>query len=253
MTFGSQNLQTLLEKLPFAIIVMDAEERVLYLNAAAERLYQCRFATVVNKPVSSLMFLSKPQMISEAVERAFKNNIMVNLEWDEEQYYEGRVFWRQGTILPLPDQNGKVESAVMTILDVTETVRSQNKLLKSLEHYQALFEYAPDAILILKETQIIGANPAGEKLTGYKKEELNGKYLWELSPELHAPSIASKNIAEEKVSNALRGDSQLFAWKCLTKAGKLLATEVNLALMSSPHVPQSIPLLQAVIRETKQT
>jgi len=248
--FGFQNLKIFFEKLPFVVVVVDSEERVLYINAAGERLYECNFSNVEKMPLSKMMFLSNPRIITDAVARVFKGETIFRLEWEEEQYYEGRVFWRQGTLFPLTDQKGNVTYAAISIIDITEHMRLQKKLMRSQEQYRLLFESAPDAILILNGYQIIGANPASERIMGYKKEELVGKRMGEISPDFQTEGILAKDMIEDNIAKALNGEAQFFEWKCVCKNGEIMNTQVSLATMGTPDTPQPTSFLQAIVRKT---
>ena len=57
-SLGDKNLRALLEKLPFPLFVVGPEEKILYLNAIAEKIYQCRFSAVINQPATFKDFIS---------------------------------------------------------------------------------------------------------------------------------------------------------------------------------------------------
>jgi PAS domain S-box-containing protein len=244
-SLGDKNLRALLEKLPFPLFVVVPEEKILYLNAIAEKIYQCNFSFVINQPLSKVLFLIDPTIISKALTNVFRGRKIIIEEWEEEQYCEGRIFWRQGHFIPLFNQHGKAEYGVVFIIDITERMRTEKRLKKGLEEFQLFFEKYPDPILILKEDQIRGANNAWEKMMGGKKEEFFGKSIWEISPESQEGDIPSRKMSEEKISSALAGSSQLFTWHFLAKNGSLIKTEVNLTAISSPETPS---LIQAIVR-----
>ena len=245
-SFGDQNLKTVIEKLPFALFVVGPEEKVLYLNAAAERIYQCKFSTVLHQQLSKVLFLNNPKIISEALADIFHGRKKIMVEWDEEQYYEGRIFWRQGHLFPVLNQQGTVEYGIVLILDVTEQMRTEKRLKKSLEEFQLLFEKSPDPILVLRGDQIIGANAAWGKMMGGAKEDFLGKSIGDISPETQGKGVFSKKLAEEKIYDTLAGKPQLFKWKYLTKQGEIIKTEVNFTSLSSPEIPS---LIQAIVRK----
>jgi PAS domain S-box-containing protein len=246
-SLGDKTLWTLLEKLPFPLFVVGPEEKILYLNAIAEKIYQCKFSAVINQPLSKVLFLIDPMIISKALAGIFRGGKIIIEEWEEEQYCEGRILWRQGYFIPLFNQHGTVEKGVVFIIDITERMRTEKILRKGLEEFQLFFEKSPDPILILKADQIRGANNAWEKMMGEGKEEFFGKSLWEISPESQEGDIPSRKMSEEKISAALAGSSQLFTWNFLAKNGSLIKTEVNLTAISSPEMPS---LLQAVVRKS---
>ena len=53
----------------------------------------------------------------------------------------------------------------------------------SAETYRALFETAPDAVLVVEAGRIIAANPQAERLFGYTTQELLGELIEKLVPE----------------------------------------------------------------------
>jgi len=60
----------------------------------------------------------------------------------------------------------------------------QSKILEVEKNYRYLFESAPDGIDILDENGIIlDCNDAELRLTGYEREEIVGKYIYQLMPE----------------------------------------------------------------------
>ncbi|HRR05554.1 MAG TPA: PAS domain S-box protein [Candidatus Woesebacteria bacterium] len=246
-SLGDKNLRALLEKLPFPLFVVDPEEKILYLNAIAEKIYQCRFSTVINQQLSRVLFLIDPTITAKALANIFRGRKIIIEEWEEEQYCEGRILWRQGYFFPLFNQHGKVDYGVVAIIDITEWMRTEKALRKGLEEFRLFFEKSPDPILILKTDQIRGANNAWGEMMGGKKEEFFGKSIWEISPESQEGGIPSRKMSEEKISAALTGSPQLFTWHFLAKNGSLIKTEVNLAAISSPEMPL---LLQAIVRKS---
>lgn len=247
--FGMARVHTLFEKLPFALFVLDAEGRVLYLNSWGEKLYNRPLATIVHQPVVEMMFLPNPDMISDAVSQVFHLRKVVNLEWEEELYYEGRLFRRQGTIFPLPSPDGTLQHAGMTIIDLTERVRVERQLLKSLEQYRMFYEHSPDAILVLDQEEIVGMNSQGQALFGCTKEPLSRTPLWKVSPAVQASGKASRALAEELIEKALAGLPQRFVWQVLGPDGTTIDTEIHLAPLPTTGSPPAFSgLLQAVVR-----
>ncbi len=248
--FGEHNLRTLVEEFLVPIIVVDSKERVLYINAAGEKLYQRRFGSVAHKPLSNVLFISDPKIIAEALRTVFRGKVVWDLRWEEEQYYEGRIFWRQAHMLPLFNSEGAVDYAVIMIHDITGQMRSEKKLMKSQEHYRLIFESAPDGILILQGEVIIGANQACERILGYTKEELSGKRIEEISPELQAPGVSSKGTAEDTIKKALAGETQFYQWHWLSKTGEVISTQMSLTSLITSRLSQKAWLLQGHLRET---
>lgn len=248
--FGERNLRALVEGFLVPIIVVDAQERVLYMNGAGEKLCQQRLASVSQKPLSQVLFISDPKVLAEALKTVLGGKVVWDLRWEEEQYYEGRVFWRQAHMLPLFDEEGTVEHVVIIIQDITGQMRSEKKLMKSQEHYRLIFEGAPDGILILQGDVIIGANEACERILGYDKEELFKKRMDELSPDFQTSGISSKESAEETIRQALAGETQFYQWQWLAKSGAVVNTNMSLSALVTSRTSRKAWLLQGHLRES---
>lgn len=80
---------------------------------------------------------------------------------------------------PKNDKNGKVIGVRGTAQDITYLKEVENDLRQSEAFYRTLFENTGTATLIIDEDYtILMANSQFEKLSGYCKEELEGKKSW---------------------------------------------------------------------------
>jgi diguanylate cyclase (GGDEF)-like protein/PAS domain S-box-containing protein len=93
----------------------------------------------------------------------------------------------------------------------------------SEERYRELFEYASDAIFVLSvEGDITAINGAGEKLTGYGRDELVGRRLFDL--------IAPENVesARETFQRRIEGsNNEVGQYQMIRKGGARVYVEVS--------------------------
>lgn len=88
---------------------------------------------------------------------------------------EGRK-WFLLRVSPLPKRRG---GAVVSHLDITERRNMEEALRAGEERYRAIFENTGSAMLIVEQDSTIAlANSEFEKLTGYSKEEVEGRMKW---------------------------------------------------------------------------
>ncbi|MHB1567441.1 MAG: CheR family methyltransferase [Acidiferrobacter sp.] len=82
----------------------------------------------------------------------------------------------------MADTGESAEMIVLSIEDITEQQRSRESVRRSEVHFRRLFEAAQDGILILEPAsgRIVDANPLITSLSGYTREELIGKELWQV-------------------------------------------------------------------------
>jgi PAS domain S-box-containing protein len=80
---------------------------------------------------------------------------------------------------PKNDKNGKVIGVRGTAQDITYLKRIENDLRKSEAYYRTLFENTGTATIVVDDDYtILMANSQFEKLSGYSKDELEGKKSW---------------------------------------------------------------------------
>jgi PAS domain S-box-containing protein len=247
--FGFHRTQLLLEKIPSVVAVLDAEQRIIYLNETGEKIYQCPLATAQGRGILSLLFVTDTEDITNALNTAYQGKVVFNLRWSEEQYYEGRLFWREATFIPFRANSGTVENVVVIINDITDLMRGQKRLLKGQEQYRMIFECAPEGILILERYYIRGANPAWENLTGYKQEEVLGSRIEQISPHDQPTGQASQEMLESIINKGLSGQRQSFEWQWEKKTGEIINSCVTLAGMSNFFSPAGKTLVQLIVRQ----
>jgi PAS domain S-box-containing protein len=80
---------------------------------------------------------------------------------------------------PVKDRDGNIIAAIEMVEDITESKRMQEVLRESETKYRTIFETTPCATMIVEEdTTISLVNTAVEQLSGYAKEEVEGKKSW---------------------------------------------------------------------------
>ena len=80
---------------------------------------------------------------------------------------------------PLKDSTGQVTGVVHVAINITGRKRAEEALKESENKYRAIFENTGTSTVILEEdTTISLANEEFEKLTGYTKDEIEGKKTW---------------------------------------------------------------------------
>src|SRR5579864_1162984 len=117
--------------------------------------------------------------------------------------------------------------------------------LFSAEIYHALFESAPDAVLVIDSSaRIVAANPQAERLFGYEAEELHGELIEKLVPErFHAVHSRYRDrYIADPVPRPMGSDLDLLARH---KSGAEFPVEISL----SPLRHQERTLISAAVRD----
>ena len=84
----------------------------------------------------------------------------------------------------------------------TGTNKNNMKEYEKQNYIKYLFDYSPDFQIILNgEGKIIRANQAFEEVTGKKREELIGSFIYEYIPEKTIKKLSDKIIKEKRIKN----------------------------------------------------
>jgi PAS domain S-box-containing protein len=92
---------------------------------------------------------------------------------------QGRTLTLKGVAAPIYDESGEIAGIIESLSDVTDLRRREHALQDTLSRYQAILDYTGSATAIIEEDSTISyINPEFEKITGYVKEEIEGKKRW---------------------------------------------------------------------------
>ena len=93
----------------------------------------------------------------------------------------GNTTYIETNAYPLRDKSGEVVAAIETLVDVTDLVSLEKRLVEVKDHYQKLYDDSPDMMhSIDREGNIIICNRTELKILGFEAEELIGKPLKDL-------------------------------------------------------------------------
>ncbi|HVB80000.1 MAG TPA: PAS domain S-box protein [Candidatus Binataceae bacterium] len=190
-----------------AVITIDAETRIIYLNPAAERLYNFPASRCLGQVLSTIY---ESRWLHPEEEEAAKTALREYGEWRGENVHirhDGRELNVESGITVLRDIAGKRTGLLAVIRDVTERKQHEDKVLVSEIRYRRLFEAAHDGVLILDpETgKIVEANPFMTQLLGYRHDQLVGKELYQIG--LLKDAAASQEMVRKlKQTNQVRYD-----------------------------------------------
>jgi PAS domain S-box-containing protein len=152
--------------------------------------------------------------------------------WHEDQlipiYRDGEledVYWTY-SYSPVHDSDGAICGTLVVCTETTGRFLAEQRLRTSQEQYKALFELAPDAILIADSDGCISeANLAASKLLGYSRAELLERNYSQLVAESETSRLQAARDAH------LYGQGGVEEWTLVTRNGSPLIAEVSAALL----------------------
>jgi PAS domain S-box-containing protein len=195
----------ILAQISDAVIACDNEERIVYLNAAAEHLYDFAASKALGR---GLLSIYDRRWQNPGDEAAARTALRERGEWRGENVHithDGRELQIEKRITIMKGLAGKPTGFLAVIRDVTERYQHENKVRVSEIRYRRLFEAAHDGVLLLDPGtgKIIEANPFMTRMLGYPHEHLIGKELFEIG--LLKDEAASREMFQKlKRANQVR-------------------------------------------------
>lgn len=186
-------LSSIIDFLPDATFVIDRSRRVIAWNRAMEEMTGVRKDGIIGKGdyAYSVPFYGEPRPIlidiidkhDEETESKYlsieRNERKICGEAYVPSLFNGRGAYVWATASLLYDRDGKLIGSIESIRDITARKLAEEQLKNSENKYKAIFENTGTATIILEENTIISlANEKFETLTGYTKEEIEGKKRW---------------------------------------------------------------------------
>lgn len=158
------------------IIVLDSQHRILEFNRQAENLYSAKRSEVFGQNYIELFL---PAAIRNSVAEDFKKALTTEagLSFETEVKKGGEeartILWSVSRIV---NDEGEPAAVIASGQDVTSRKRIEDQLKDSERKFKAISQVLGHGVYVLnKNKKLIYINAEGERLLGWKKEELVGK------------------------------------------------------------------------------
>src|SRR5271170_1540539 len=180
----AQQMQMLLESTGQAIYGIDLHGHCTFINRATCEMIGYRPEEALGRNMHDLVHHHKPDGSPYPVDqcpiyRAFRKGEGCRVDTE--------VIWRRnGTPIPVEYssfpilEGGKITGAVVTVVDVTERKRAEEKLMESEQLFRSIFENSQIGISIFSiSAQEHLTNRAIQGMLGYSEKELRGLEQWD--------------------------------------------------------------------------
>ena len=237
-------LASILESSDDAIIGKTPEGTILVWNAAAEKLYGYSAAEAVGQHISFIVPPERQAEIAQILERIRRGEPVDHHETARLRKDGTRVDVSL-TVSPIRNEAGKIIGTSSIGRDISERKRAQKVIGESEQTLRSLFEFAPDAILVLdREGRILRVNGQAERIFGYQREEMVGQSVEVLMPgrfrDRHVEHLASYMAAPHMRPMGVGLD-----FYAMRKDG----TEFAVDIMLSPLQTREAGIVIAVVRD----
>lgn len=188
---------------PYGVGIIGPAHRLIYLNRALAEMHGYPKRELLGRDISSLYH---PEQIPEVMK-------LIDKLWAEGTSSIGE-FWHSrsdGTVFPaliagsaVRDQDGQPVFLAMTMIDLSDRKERERELVRLSS---ALTGLAEMVIITDIKHRIIYANPAAEKIIGYRPSELAGRDGREIFEGIPGnPEGLAKKIAQEAEGGAWEGE-----------------------------------------------
>lgn len=256
----------MVEAAPQAMIVVDADGRMIYVNARTESLFDYPRQFLLGQSIEMLL----PDEVRERhpqMRATFMNSPGTRAMGAGRDLYgqtsDGRKIPLEVGLNPIKTDSGIY--VIASIIDISERKRQESALHDQAARIRAIVETAVDSIIVIDPVGTIETvNPATEDLFGYKSEELCGQNIAMLMPEPHRSAHDGylehyrrtgerKVIGIGRVAEAQRKDGSIFPIELAVSEMRIAGQRKYTGIIRDiTERKKAEAQLQAQIEETQQ-
>lgn len=226
-------IESFLEALPSALLILDIDLRVVTANEAFYSLFQLQHGLYEKHSIDEIEIL---RPFHGRFENIIRNGETVDLEFEQDLPTGRKVLVLRARLIVKDSQHLPMVSVVFD--DITQRKRTE-------ERFRQLVEAAPDAMVIVDtQSHIVLCNAQTQKLFGYTSDELLGQPIGMLLP----PRFQNRHRAHQQLyfdnprTRLMGGGKVLFGTR---KDGSEFPLEISL----SPLNTEEGVLVSAAIRD----
>ncbi len=174
---SSKWFSTTLKSIGAALVAVDEEGNVIFMNQTAQTLIGWELHRAVGSDLKNVCHIidgktRKELRLSEHLNRVIKDGVPFAIrDTAMLQAADGRQPYVTGSLTPILDENKRILGAVMVLHDLTDIKQAEEQVLT----LATVIEQADDSVII---TDVNGinqyVNPGFERITGFTKDEVIG-------------------------------------------------------------------------------
>jgi PAS domain S-box-containing protein len=214
-----------------AVVTLDADQRILLFNQAAETMFRCSAHQALGQPLDMFIPLRFREAHRRHVARFAKTNYttrsmgvpdaVVGLRAD------GEEFPIEASISQANVKGEKLLTVIMR--DVTQRKRAEEALIESEQMFRSVAQSVSEALISTDSAgNILFWNRGAQDIFGYTEEEALGERVTLVIPERRRQEIHTA-MAEAELEHSWAERDAPWSWAGLRKDGSEFSAEVGLA------------------------
>ncbi|MCX6138034.1 MAG: PAS domain S-box protein, partial [Ignavibacteriales bacterium] len=171
----------ILNRIGDAVIVTDDSYHVIYMNAAAEKMYTTTTESSIGRLIGELYHwhesahAGQTEIFSEAATKGLSHAESIQVLPDGLEFLAELTISRSNAI------SNQKQAFIVVIRDVTEHRRSEEAVRNSEQKYRSVVECSNDGIVLVDEGGVILEwNHGQELISGLERQDAVGKLIWDV-------------------------------------------------------------------------
>ena len=231
LAHSEARLAALFESAMDGIVTIDARQRIVLFNKAAERMFRCDAAAAMGQPITRFMparFRASHAGFVEAFgATGVTTRRMGSIGAISGMRADGEEFPIEASISQVDLEGQKLYTVILR--DITERVQAQERLREQQETLAAVIDAASDAVVSCDERgRIVLFNPAAERIFGRSAASMLDQPLDVLMPARyrHRHSGDMRGFVESEISRRAMGAGRVTGVRA---DGEELALEASIS------------------------
>ncbi|MHA2039408.1 MAG: PAS domain S-box protein [Promethearchaeota archaeon] len=211
-------LNSVLDQLNEGVMVISPDRLITYVNKTMEKMFGYFKDEFLGHSTRMLHINDEHYMrLGKIIKKEFEKNDAVVIEFDLKRK-NGEVFLAENAGVFLRDESGTATGYLGVIRDISDRKRVEQALKESEKKYRALFEEAPDGIVLFDIEKGIHAefNDKAHKTLGYTREEFQNLKLTDIE------AAESPDEIQKHIEILFKHGSDVFETKHRKKDGEVL-------------------------------
>ena len=226
-----ERLDTILKTTAQGFWLNDQEDNIIDVNEAMCEILGLAKEEITGRNFSDFLNEENREIVRE------QNRIRKK---GKQSLYEISLLRPDGTLVPclnnaepLLDGEGNVIGSFGMLTDITERKEAEKKLKESEERHRTLLKRLPESVVVYDmEGKTLYVNPVFEKTFGWSRDEVLGKNIDFVPPELEAET---RSAIQKMLTLAATDEALFFETRRLTKNGDSVDVQISTAPFHDPN------------------
>lgn len=208
--------QAIVEGMPDGVIVLDAKNRIVDFNPAAQQIIGQPAAAIMGQWAGQV-FANRSDLVERYREVLEANSEIILGQGEAQRYFDLRIS-------PLYDRHHRLSGRIITLRDITERKQAEAALRQSEQHFRQVVASISDHIYVTRVTATgqhlnIYLSPHIEVLSGYPLAKFIDDWSFWPTVVIHPDDRA---MAAEQATRLISGQSSQLEYRLVRANGEII-------------------------------